>query len=256
MKIYFSIVSHGHENLVMHLGFLAKLAEYDSVVVIVKSNKPSSNGVFNEYCHANRIVFLDDNYGLGFGANNNLVFRYCLDIGMDVEHDLFCVINPDVVIDETNLQRLLEFVKSNSFDALSINLYRDSSMSVYDNSIRTFPSACDFFSSFLFKVNGTIIDKSVITHPTVIDWAAGSFILFRSTVYFYLSGFDEKFFMYCEDIDICYRLRKLKYSLTFLPFVKGIHLAEHANRNILSKHFYWHLKSVCRYLFLRALQRG
>lgn len=256
MNIFFSVVSHGHESLIMRLGFLAKLAQYESVAVIVKTNKACSDSNFKAYCCANDIICLDENYGLGFGANNNFVFGYCLENGMDVEHDLFCVINPDVMIDEFNTQRLLGYVKSKSFDAIAINLYRDISMSVYDNSIRTFPSAYDFVSSFLFKANKTIIDKSVIIDPTVVDWAAGSFILFRSRVYADLSGFDEKYFMYCEDIDICYRLSRLNYFLTFVPWVIGVHLAEHANRSILSMHFYWHLKSICRYLYVRARPKG
>lgn len=256
MKIYISVVSHGHENLIMRLGFLAKLAKYESVVVIVKTNKACGNGDFKEYCHANSMVCLDENHGLGFGANNNFVFGYCLKIGMDVEHDLFCVINPDVMIDEINTQRLLEYVKSKSFDAIAINLYRDISMSVYDNSIRTFPSAYDFVSSFLFKVNKTIIDKSVITDPTVVDWAAGSFILFRSRVYADLSGFDEKYFMYCEDIDICLRLKHLGYSLVYEPSIVAVHLAEHANRHLLSKHFLWHVKSCIRFLTVSCVSNA
>ncbi len=40
-----------------------------------------------------------------------------------------------------------------------------------------------------------------------MEWVAGSFIAFKSSSYRKVQGFDENYFMYCEDIDICYRAK-------------------------------------------------
>jgi hypothetical protein len=82
-----------------------------------------------------------------------------------------------------------------------------------------------------------------------VDWAAGSFLLFRSGMYTELNGFDTSYFMYCEDIDICWRAKvKVKSPVVYLPHIKALHYAKHANRNVFSKHFYWHVKGVLRFL--------
>ena len=64
-------------------------------------------------------------------------------------------------------------------------------------------------SSFLFQKNKTIIDKFSLNEESFTDWAAGSLLLFSADTYKKLNGFDEKYFMYCEDIDICYRYKKI-----------------------------------------------
>jgi len=120
-----------------------------------------------------------------------------------------------------------------------------------DNSIRKFPSLTQFGKSFLGLGNPTIINKNIVSAPTIVDWAAGSFLAFRSSHYAALKGFDEGYFMYCEDVDICYRSMLLGEQVVFFPQIKMQHLAEHANRSIFSKHFYWHVKSALRFLLKR-----
>jgi GT2 family glycosyltransferase len=63
-----------------------------------------------------------------------------------------------------------------------------------------------------------------------------------------LKGFDEGYFMYCEDIDICYRAKQLATDILYFQDIKAVHLAQHSNRRVFSKHFFWHLKSIARFL--------
>ncbi|EGR3506856.1 glycosyl transferase family 2, partial [Vibrio parahaemolyticus] len=74
------------------------------------------------------------------------------------------------------------------------------------------------------------------------------FIAIKAIHYKKLNGFDENYFMYCEDIDLCYRSKQEGESVLYLPNISAIHFAAHNNRKLLSKHFYWHLKSVFRFL--------
>jgi len=55
--------------------------------------------------------------------------------------------------------------------------------------------------------------------------------------------------MYCEDIDVCMRsFYKFGNRVLFVPSLRAVHLAEHASRSLFSPHFYWHIKSIFRYL--------
>lgn len=114
-----------------------------------------------------------------------------------------------------------------------------------------FPSLKHFIKSFLGLGNSSIVDKSKIIEPCHIDWAAGSFLAIQSCHYLKLGGFDEKYFMYCEDIDICYRSFLMNIPVKYYPAIHAIHLAKHANRKIFSKHFYWHFSSAIRFLLTK-----
>lgn len=244
MNVYISVVSHGHGNLIKELGVLTSLSE--DFHVIVKNNKPDDDLI--SYAQGKNIDIIDYFYLEGFGSNNNIVYNYCVtELGMR-ECDLFIVLNPDVSICKESILKLSKEMNVNNILLSTINLYKDFCFSEYDNSIRYFPKLRDFILSFLGMGNRTIIDKNLIDDVSLVDWAAGSFLAFNSGYYSQLKGFDENYFMYCEDIDICYRSSILSKKVTFFKSIKAVHLAQHSNRKIFSKHFYWHVKSVFRFI--------
>jgi GT2 family glycosyltransferase len=243
MNIFISVVSHGHAELLKRLNCVNNLAV--NFTVVVKSNVCEE---LAGYCKSNNIHYIDDSYGLGFGANNNIIYRYCCDhLGM-LDSDYFVVLNPDVIITNESIYDLA--IQMTEYNAVlgAINLYKDEKHLISDDSIRNFPSLTQFIASFLGFGNTSKIDKNAINEPTQVDWAAGSFLCFKAELYKRLGGFNEAYFMYCEDIDICYRSYKLGSKAIFFPNIKAIHLAEHANRKLFSKHLYWHVVSVIRFL--------
>lgn len=243
MNIFISVVSHGHAELLKRLNCVHNLAV--NFTVVVKSNVREE---LAGYCKSNNIHYIDDSYGLGFGANNNIIYRYCCEHLDMLDSDYFVVLNPDVIIDKESIDDLVGKMEKANNALGAINLYKDEQHQISDDSIRHFPSLSQFIASFLGYGNSSKIDKNTINEPTQVDWAAGSFLCFKAELYKKLNGFNEAYFMYCEDIDICYRTYKLGYKVVFFPSIKAIHLAEHANRKLFSKHLYWHVVSVIRFL--------
>ncbi|WP_429090577.1 hypothetical protein [Aeromonas rivipollensis] len=247
MNIYIAVVSHGHSELINRLSCLSSLVE--KYQVVVKSNKYGDD--FNGLLANQNFKWIDSQYGCGFGRNNNIIFNYCCSsLGMSKD-DCFIVLNPDVVISIVCIERLAHELRLRKTQLSAINLFKDTESTNYDNSVRKFPSLLQFIRSFLGLGNTSIIDKDKLTIPSKVDWAAGSFLAFRAGHYAALGGFDENYFMYCEDIDICYRSHLLGESVTYYPEIKALHLAQHANRKFFSKHFYWHLTSAIRFLFTK-----
>lgn len=244
MKIYISVVSHNHEKMIKDLGTIESLCVLHKV--IIKSNTGNDNfSVFKKY---KNFHWLDDDYNIGFGENNNVVFNYCINhLGMN-DDDFFCVLNPDVLIGWKELDALKVLMLEDDVKLSTINLYRDYEKLKFDFSIRKFPKLSDFILSFFMGINKTIYDKSLIKKKLDIDWAAGSFMMFSAKHYRNLRGFDEKYFMYCEDIDICFRSALIGSRVIYYPQIEAIHLGKFENRRILSKHLYWHIKSVIRFL--------
>lgn len=248
MTIYISIISHGHSGLINQLSCLPLLSS--GFKIVIKSNK--SKDVFDDWINESNFSWIDDSYGLGFGHNNNVVFEYCRSkLGMSAD-DYFVVLNPDVVIESEKVEMLIKCMEIGGIKLSSINLFKDADNIVYDNNIRRFPTFVQFLKSFMGFGNSAVIDKNKVTSQLSVDWAAGSFLAFKVSHYAELNGFDENYFMYCEDIDICYRSYLIGERVTYFPEIKALHLAKHANRKIFSRHFYWHLKSVLRFLFTKV----
>lgn len=247
MATFISIISHGHSELINRLSCLPSLC--DSYKVVVKSNKP--HDCFKKLSLNENFYWLDELYYLGFGHNNNIVFDYCQTQLCMSSDDYFIVLNPDVVISAESVESLIHKMKAEHSKVAAINLFKDKKFKEYDNSIRQFPTLLNLTKSFLGLGNKSILDKNKIQASCNVDWAAGSFLSFLACHYQRLGGFDENYFMYCEDIDICYRSSLLECPVTYYPDIIALHLAKHENRKILSKHFYWHLFSALRFILTK-----
>lgn len=246
MRVFISVVSHRHASLIRDIKCLPKLA--DNYFVVLKNNCHEESLVLQKYCEENSIYLIDSDYNKGFGANNNIVYSFCENKFDFNESDVFIVLNPDVLITHDNLNTLVKTMRNKCILFSAITLYKSEDKRERDYSIRMFPRIMTFIKSFIGLGNDTIIcDCDTITK---VDWAAGSFLAFNALFYKKIHGFDERYFMYCEDVDICFRAKTSGCQLTYIPDVNAIHFAKHANRKIFSKHFFWHCKSIIIFLFM------
>lgn len=235
-----------HDNMICSSSTLKSFAKEHTV--IIKSNTTATE-VLKEYCLDSNIILIQGVDTKGFAENNNETFHYAeQELGMK-ENDHFLVLNPDVEIISTVINELLNQVTKNAVPISTINLFKNRQMTEFDNSIRKFPSLANPIKSILGIKRTDYYDKSEITSPIKIDWAAGSFLLFQYKTFKQLQGFDEKYFMYFEDVDICRRAKEANINIIYYPQFKGLHLARHSNRNLFSKTFLYYIKSTITYFF-------
>lgn len=70
-------------------------------------------------------------------------------------------------------------------------------------------------------------------HPSVVvDWLSGACILTRRDALAKVNGFDERYFLYWEDADLCRRLRAAGYHVRFVPGATAIHRVGHSSRTV------------------------
>ncbi|MGM3175536.1 glycosyltransferase [Dickeya lacustris] len=245
-NIFISVVSHNSDALIIESNVLSVLAK--NFTVVIKCNtKPSTQLL--EYAEKSGITLLNEKYGLGFSQNNNYVYDYCRHNLCMSSADFFLVLNPDVIIDVAELVKLHDIVERERAEICTINLFKDKEKKHPENSIKKFPSLLAPWSAFFNRARLDVYDKSEIKKPIPIDWAAGSFLLFRVDVYQSLHGFNEGFFMYFEDVDICRRARRKNIEIIYYPNIEAVHIGAYKNRNILSRHFLWYVRSYLRYHF-------
>lgn len=246
MKIFVSVVSHGHFSTIQALGVLPLLAEHENVEVCILDNVNEPG--LRDWSEYSNIHYITQDKRCGFGENNNKVFDFFYG-DLKVRNSVFLVLNPDVKICANDLFKLTELFLRDGAKIAAISLFKDFSFQTPDCSIRRFPTLHTFIKSYFFGNVSTGIEKKKLRSGDFLGWAAGSFLMFDPSHFKKIGGFDTKYFMYCEDIDICLRSWLCEgVKLTIYPNIKAVHLANHQNRKLFSKHFAWHVASVLRYL--------
>lgn len=248
--IHIAIISHGHEELLISSALGGLLKASDPLKVWVKDNKPSAK--LKSYCDHHGIFYTDTQPGLGFGHNNNFVYDLIQkNIGFSAD-DFFVVMNPDITIAPETILQLVEQMRQDHYPIATLNLYRDLEFKETDANIRRFP---DMFSVARMSVVRSVSEpynKNAMTEPCQVDWASGAFLAFEAQHYSRLQGFDLRYFMYFEDVDICYRSKLLlDQGVRYYPQLKATHAAAHKNRNLASRHAIWFFHSFMKFLSRR-----
>ena len=172
----------------------------------------------------------------GFGATHNAAFRHCAT-------DLFCVANPDIRLASDPFPALREAL-SDPAVGVAGPLVRSPGGAVED-SARRFPTLLSLARKALAGQAGP--DYRTDAGAIRVDWVAGMFMLFRAAAFRAVGGFDERFFMYYEDVDICRRLRAQGLGTVFEPRASVVHDARRASRRDV-RLMGIHAMSALRYL--------
>ncbi len=236
--ISISIISHGHGSMVERL--VADLLDCPEIgQVVLTCNVPETLTL----PHDDRIMTLDNIVPTGFAANHNAAFRHCF-------LPYFCPLNPDIQLPKNPFPSLLIALQKTGA-ALVAPLVRNLSGDVED-SMRPFPTIRSLLmkAMCLSDCRYTIKDEKNAFYP---EWVAGMFMLFRSADFRQLGGFDTRFFLYYEDVDICARAWKAGMKVLACPFVSVVHDARRESRRNVC-YMYWHLTSMARY-FLKYWKR-
>jgi GT2 family glycosyltransferase len=134
-------------------------------------------------------------------------------------------LNPDTRTEPADVLRLAAALEAAPEAGIVAPLIRDSEGSV-DFSQRRFPQlrstyARAFFLHRLFPTGSwtdeLVRDLGDYEHPTSPAWVSGACLMIRRVLLERLDGWDERFFMYAEDTDLCKRVRDAGYDIRFLP---------------------------------------
>ncbi len=227
----FSIVSHNQAILVNNLLEDLNNIKERSFDVIVTSN--ISETVPINQVHNFSLTLLKNVNPLGFGANHNQAFLHC-------KSDYFVILNPDITIDEINMNSLISHFQDKSIGIVAPAVVNP--LGFVEDSVRDFPTPLNLLLRIL-RLRKCIIPSDI----SIVDWVAGMFILIKRDVFVGVNGFDEKrFYMYFEDVDLCKRVHKKGYSIIYDPTQKVIHDARRSSRRNI-RHISWHLSSMLRY---------
>ena len=229
-----SIVSHGQGALVRDL--LADLDAHcaDTVEVVLTVNVPESLP-FDPAGFRFPVRVLNNCEAKGFGANHNAAFRTS-------QADLFCVLNPDIRLRADPFGELAERLRDPAV-GVAAPLVRSPAGGIED-SARRVPTPVSILRKALLGRRGP--DYAIGTADLHPDWVAGMFMLLRRETFAAVGGFDERYFLYYEDVDLCLRLAWAGLRVVYCPAVEAIHDARRESHRSL-RHLRFHLASMLKF---------
>lgn len=163
----------------------------------------------------------------GFGAGNNLGFRAAFESGNPP--DYFHILNPDTEVREGGIAELVRFLEDHPRAGLAGSNYENADGSPWPAAFR-FPTPLgEVESGVALKavsrlLAGYAVFRRMGDHPESVDWLPGASMMLRRKMIEQIGGFDEGYFLYYEETDLCRRAAAAGWECWFVPTSHVMHI--------------------------------
>lgn len=246
--IAFSVISHGHgpmlHRLLTQMNDQLSLRGACVIVTINLASEPFNPAPYS----ALDIRVLRNPTPKGFGANHNAAFAHC-------EASWFAILNPDLMlVGEEPFTAMM--LRGEEISSANIGLVAPRVVGPDlkpEDSVRANLTPWSLLKRTLVRREPLKVSEDS-RDGLPFFWLAGMCLLVRASAYRALGGFDERFFLYCEDYDLCARLYNSGWAIRLDEEARIIHEAQrdsHRSR----RHFIMHLSSLIKVWLSRAFWR-
>lgn len=221
-----SVVSHGHQPQVQAL--LNDLARFSAATVsrvVITLNQPEAEPQAPAAGWPFVLQVVRNAHPLGFGANHNRALA-------GAAEPFVCVLNPDVRWDRCDPLESMVLAAAQPGVGCSYPAQFDGAGNRQDHE-RSLPTPSALLRRHMLR-----------RRETRVDWVNAACLVLPQPVWRRLAGFDEAYFMYCEDVDLCLRLRLAGLALVRAP-AQVVHAGQRASHRRWA-HLRWHVQSLLR----------
>lgn len=230
-----SIVSHNQDQILVELlNDLIKCKHHINKVIVTLNVLSKYNTNYELYPY--EIAVIENDKEKGFSSNHNNAFKLCTS-------KYYCILNPDIRIYDNPFQSLNNILDNNNVAIVSPTALN--SKGEIDDNARVFPTPFGLIQKLTGINDGRIKYPSGkrIIYP---DWVAGMFIHTKTSTFSSLNGFNEKYYLYYEDVDLCLRARKKGFKIAIITNCYVVHEGQRKSHNSF-KYFFWHSMSLIRF---------
>lgn len=243
---HISIISHMHGSLVYEALNLLSISAAEvkkNVYIWITLNMPEPNleRSIRKTQWPFDVRIIKNSKPMGFGANHNQAFA-CAQALRQV--DWFLVINPDVFW-PADAQQFWQQLEKDNLPA-NVGLLCPQQVAVngeLQDFMRILPTPWGLVRRALRRCLG-LQPNGVASCIETADWVNGACMVWRASVFAALNGFDERYHLYGEDVDICLRLQLADYTMASTPLT----VVHDAQRQTASswRHLAWHVSSLVK----------
>lgn len=242
-----SVVSHGHGPLLSRLlSQLDTQASLSGVKVIVTLNLPGEVLDVSAFKSLDLTV-VHNEVPRGFGANHNAAFKLCTT-------PWFAILNPDLVLcGPEPFTALLKTAQASPRTGLIAPRILGAGLAPED-SVRGNLTPWSLVGRQVMGRRAPLKVQGASQRGAPFYWVAGMCLLVAADAFQHVGGFDERFFLYCEDYDLCARLYNAGYRIVFDADAQIVHEAQRDSHRS-TRHLRWHLASLFKVWLSAAFWR-
>lgn len=188
---------------------------------------------------------------LGFGAGLNIAVK-------ESKGDYLFLSNPDLLAEKGGFESLMQFLEANPRCGLvgPKLQYPDGKI---QESCRKFPTILDVLAHRLRWLplnkhrDHYVMRYHDLSKPVKGDWLVGAALMMKRDLFLKLGGFDERFFLFFEDTDLCRRVKEAGYEVWYRPDSVFIHTEKRLSESdwpggwVFKKAFWYHVRSAGKY---------
>lgn len=225
------IVSYNTKQLLKNclLSVIKALGEANltsSSEIIVVDNASADNSLEMVSAEFPQVQILKNSRNLGFGGANNMGITRA-------KGEYILLLNSDALLNSSALSECLSILEKNrSIGVVGCKLVNGDNS--FQSSFGYFPTLLRIFYWMLFiddlPLIGVLIKsyhvvrETYYTDDTEVDWVSGAYFFTEKKVLVKAGLFDPKMFMYVEEVDLCFRIKKQGWKILFTPKVSVTHL--------------------------------
>jgi len=221
MRIAIIILNYnGLKNTLECLGSLEKCLQDKFKVEIIVVDNGSKDDSVEALSKLKDINFIENRKNLGFAQGNNIGIKKALQMGADY----VLILNNDTIVEKTLLINLLQAAKA--ADIISPKIYFAPGFEFHKDRYRKenlgkviwYAGGEIDWSNIIGKHIGVDqIDTGQFSKRQEINLATGACMFVKRKVFEKIGFFDEKYFLYLEDMDFCERTKKAGFKIIFEP---------------------------------------
>lgn len=187
------------------------------IEVIVVDNASSDDSVEYIKKHFPKVKLIENAKNVGFAGGCNLGARHALG-------DYLLFLNNDAEIQSDPIPKMIEVFENDSDAGIVGGLLVNHNGSL-QRSFGSFYTVVNV-AYLLFAGESGELKRFKSQDVTLTDWVSGGFMMVKRSIFEKVKGFNESYFMYIEDMDLCYRVKKAGYKIYNTPFAKVEHLGQ------------------------------
>lgn len=198
--------------------------------------------------HFPSVKIIRSAHNLGFGRANNLAAQHA-------RGRFFLLLNPDTWVEEDLAAALVNFLDSHPEASGCAPQHLNPDGTRQFGAMRELPTVASLF----YQKSGLAyaFPRSPRFGRYYMTWwdhnevrevqQAGACLALRREVFQQVGGFDESYFMYFEDVELCHAVRAAGHRIFYLPHARVYHIGGQSARQAVSKNFIEFYRSMCRY---------
>lgn len=244
--------SHCLESIVKKYKQELKDKQIEIILVDNASKDNTVEYIKKHFGYLDNLRIICNKQNFGFSKGNNIGAKRA-------EGEYLIFVNSDIEVLDDGFMKMLDFLKNHP------------EIGIIGGKLKNIDGSIQFSAGKFYNLNNALLMLMGVERlgylrlcpkeETYVDWISGACLMIKKKLFERLGGFDENLFMYMEDMELCFRVKKDGYRICFYPKTEILHKEQGSSNRTFAVvniyagllYFYKKHKNRTQYLFIKTV---